>query len=201
MNTYPESAERLMKVFQQFPGIGPRSAERLMYFILKSDEAFAHSLASAIIESKSRIRQCRECFNLCESELCNICTSPSRDRSVICVVEQPRDLIAIENTGVFRGLYHVLTGRISLMDGVHPEELTINELLHRIENSSVPIKEIIFALDPDIEGDTTALYIAKLLKDKPIKLTRIARGIVSGGSIEHSNRVALCDAIRERREL
>lgn len=193
---HTDSMEELMRQFAQLPGIGPRTAERLAYFILKQPAEEALALAQAIAEVKSKIRHCQRCFNLSEQELCEICRDTRRDHSIICVVEQPNDLISLEETGVCNWTYHVLQGRIAPLEGLTPDDLTIDALVKRIQAGGVT--EIVMATNPNMDGDGTALYISSLLSKFPLRVTRLARGLPSGGSIEFSGKNILMDAITGR---
>lgn len=199
MHAYTESMERLMAEFAKMPGIGPKTAERLAYYILRADKESAMALAYAIRDVKRNVRHCSICFNLAESDPCGICTEERRDRTVVCVVEQPKDLIAFEKTGRYHGLYHVLLGHLSPIDGVEPEHLTVEPLLERIRKGG--IREVILATNPDLEGDGTALLIAERLKGMGVKVTRIGKGIPSGSNIEYANTAILADALSWRREM
>jgi len=196
---HTESMERLMKQFARLPGIGPRTAERLAYFILQQSPEDALSLSEAIQAVKSQIRNCKQCFNLSEQDLCEICRDERRDQSIICVVEQPGDLISLEETGLCNWVYHVLLGRLAPLEGVTPDSLTIDQLIKRVEAGQA--REVILATNPNMEGDGTALYISSLLSDFSVKVSRLARGLPSGGSIEYANKSILSDAIRGRTPL
>jgi recombination protein RecR len=187
---------QLIEQFEMLPGVGRKSAERLAHFILMCPPEQALGLADAIRAVKTTVRPCSVCFNLTEGEACAICTDARRDRQVVCVVEQPRDLISIESSGAFQGLYHVLQGRLSPLEGMGPEKLTIEPLLRRIRRDGV--REVVMATNPTLEGDGTALYISNLLADQPVKITRLARGIPSGSVLEFANREMLADALRGR---
>ncbi len=195
---YGPAVTELVEQFSTLPGIGRKSAERLTHHVLSCTEQEAFALADAIRQVKSSIRPCRVCFNLCESEVCDICSDSRRDRQVICVVEQPRDIMSIAAAGVFEGVFHVLQGRISPLDGIGPEDLTIDALLRRIRGENV--REIVMATNPTLEGDGTALFISNLLEDLPVRITRLARGIASGSVLEFANREMLADAMRGRQE-
>lgn len=199
MAKYAETIERLMEEFGKLPGIGARTAERLAFYILKASEPEAIALARAIYDVKKNIRPCSRCFNLTEESLCNICSDPRRDTSLICVVEQPKDLLAIESTGAYRGLYHVLMGHIAPLDGIEAEDLTIDALMERVRAGGVA--EIILATNPTVAGDGTSLHIASRLEPMGVKVTRLARGLPAGGQIEYANKSILTDAITERRDL
>ncbi len=187
---------RLIEQFEMLPGVGRKSAERLAHHILMCKPEEALGLAEAIRVVKTTVRPCSICFNLTEGEACGICSDARRDRQVVCVVEQPRDLISIESSGAFQGVYHVLQGRLSPLEGVGPEQLTIEPLLKRIRRDGV--REVVMATNPTLEGDGTALFISNLLADQPVKITRLARGIPSGSVLEFANREMLADALRGR---
>jgi len=195
----PDSLLRLIENFKRFPGIGQRTAQRLAFFILKSPSNYIKELSDSIVKIKEVIRFCKICNNLSDEELCGVCDNPARDKSVICVVEEPGDVIAVEKTGRFSGLYHVLLGALSPLDGIGPEELKIKELLSRVREKKP--KEIIIATNPDTEGETTALYLAKVLKPFNIKVTRIGYGIPVGAELEYTDHATLLKAIDSRREL
>ncbi|MBR2693562.1 MAG: recombination protein RecR [Thermoguttaceae bacterium] len=196
MSEITESVTKMMKELEKLPGIGKKSSERLTYHILKMSKEDALELCDSIRTVKERVRYCEECYNLSEEPLCDVCRDHGRDRSVICVVEQPRDLISIEQTGCYRGLYHVLLGRISPLDGVTADQLTIDTLVARVQKGNV--KELIMATNPTVEGDGTALYISGRLQGLPVKITRLARGITTGSTLEFANKEMLSDAIKGR---
>jgi recombination protein RecR len=181
-----ESVANLVQEFNKLPGIGKKSAERLTYHILRVHTAEALALADAIRRVKENVRYCRVCYNLSESDECAICRDPKRQRELLCVVEQPRDLMVLEQTGIYHGLYHVLLGRIAPLEGIGPDQLTIEEL--------------IMATNPTTEGDGTALYISNLLSELPVRVTRLARGITPGSVLEFANKEILSDALTGRRE-
>ena len=193
---HTESMNRLMAEFARLPGIGPRTAERLAYHVLKQPGKEALKLAAAIKAVKTQIRNCSRCYNLCEQQLCAICQDQRRNQSIICVVEQPGDLISLEETGMCSWVYHVLLGRLAPLDGVTPDDLTIDALIKRVEAGGT--EEVVMATNPNIDGDGTALYISSLLKETSVKITRLARGLPTGGSIEYANRSVLSDAITGR---
>ena len=195
-NVHTESIERLMEQFRQLPGIGPRTAERLAYHVLKQPTDQAMELAKAIGEVKSKIRHCERCYNLSEQPLCEICRDQRRYHSVICVVEQSQDLISLDETGSCNWCYHVLMGRLAPLDGITPDDLTIDALIKRIEAGD--IREIVMATNPNVDGDGTALYINSLLSGHDVSVTRLARGLPTGGSIEFANKGILTDAISGR---
>ena len=180
----------------QLPGIGKRTALRLVLHLLRQPEAQTESLSSALRELRSGIRNCRECHNISDTEVCEICSNPRRDRSLVCVVEDIRDVMAIENTGHYRGLYHVLGGKISPMEGVGPQDLTIDSLVQKVRNGEV--EELIFALSATMEGDTTNFYMSRQLEGIPVRLTTIARGIPVGDDLEYADEVTLGRSILQR---
>lgn len=195
----PDSLLRLIEHFKKFPGIGQRTAQRLAFFVLKSPASYVKELSEALIKVKEVVRFCRLCNNLSDEDVCSICSDSERDKSVICVVEEPGDVIAVEKTGKFNGVYHVLLGSLSPLDGIGPDELKIKELINRVKEKKP--KEIIVATNPDTEGETTALYLAKALKPFNIKLTRIGYGIPIGAELEYADQATLLKAIDSRREL
>ena len=199
MAFYAPSIARLLEELERLPGIGPKSAQRLAYHILRGDDDAAGRLADAIVEVKRSIRFCERCFNFAEGDVCDICGDPGRDTATICVVEEPRDVVAVERTGEFRGTYHVLQGAISPIDGVGPEQLRVRELVDRLRAGDVT--EVILATDPDIEGETTALYLSRLIRPLGIRVTRIASGLPVGGDLEYADEVTLGRALEARREM
>jgi len=188
---------RLIQEFGKLPGIGPKTAERLTHHLLAAERGQVLALADALRAIKESIHPCRQCYNLTEGDLCNLCADPRRDASLICVVEQPRDLAALERAGTYRGLYHVLQGRLAPLDNVGPEQLTIDGLLRRVRQPGV--QEVIMATNPTLEGDGTALYISGLLADTGVRVTRLARGLPSGSVLEFANNQMLADALEGRR--
>lgn len=198
MAKYSETIERLIEQLGRLPGIGARSAERLAFHLLKAEKDDALALSDAIRAVKLNVHPCKVCYNLAESDVCSICGDPRRDHAVICVVEQPKDLLALESTGVFRGVYHVLMGHIAPLEGADVEDLTIDALVDRVKAGAV--QEVILATNPNVSGDGTALHISSLLARTGVKVTRLARGLPSGGQIEYSNKGVLSDAITERRQ-
>ncbi len=195
-NAYTESLNKLIEEFSRLPGIGPKSAERLAFYILKSPTQEAIALAEAISHVKTNIRRCERCFNLSEGPLCQVCSDPKRDSRQICVVEQPKDLISLEKTGLCTWVYHVLGGHIAPLDGVEPSHLTIEQLVERVRVEQT--REIIMATNPNMEGDGTALYISSLLRNTSVRITRLARGLPSGSTLEYANGKILADAILGR---
>jgi recombination protein RecR len=197
--TYARPVERLISELSKLPSIGPRSAQRIAFHIIRSRREDALGLAEALREVKERIKPCGRCFNLTEAEECEICRDPRRDRSAICVVEDPYDIGPIERTGEYRGLYHVLGGALSPLDGVEPEDLRIAELLARIEKEE--IKELVVATNPNTTGEATAMFIAQEIKDLPVRVTALASGLPVGGDLEYADEVTLGRAFAGRREL
>ena len=190
---------RLMQELGKLPGVGPKSAERLAHHLLAASRADVLALADALRAIKDEIRQCRQCHNLTDGEVCNLCRDARRDPATICVVEQPRDLAALERAGTYRGLYHVLHGRLAPLDGIGPEQLAIDSLVQRVRQGGV--QEVIMATNPTLEGDGTALYVATLLAATGVQVTRLARGLPSGSVLEFANNQMLADALEGRRTL
>lgn len=199
MAAYSQTIERLIEELGKLPGVGPRSAERITFYLLKAETKDAFALAEAIHDLKTKIRPCKQCFNIAENELCNICSDERRDKGTICVVEQPKDLLALESTGIFHGLYHVLMGHVAPLEDMEPEDLTIGALVDRIKAGG--ISEVILATNPDVSGDGTALVVARELAGTGVAITRLARGLPAGGQIEYANKSILTDAISQRRKL
>lgn len=193
---YGQSVGNLIDEFGRLPGIGRKTAERLANHVLSCSPADANALADAIRAVKTSVKRCSVCFNLTESDVCTICRDPRRERHVICVVEQPKDVVALEASGAFQGLYHVLGGKIAPLEGVGPEDLTIHQLVKRIRRDGVT--ELVMATNPTLEGDGTALFITNLLQDDDVTVTRLARGIASGSVLEFANREMLADALKGR---
>ena len=213
MQPLAEPVSNLIDALCKLPGIGPKTATRLTYFLLRSDESIAHDLASALEQLKVRTLFCRECHNIADSNPCAICANPQRDHGLICVVEEPLDVQAVERTGEYKGVYHVLHGAISPVEGVGPEELKIGELLERIRHSDsgkageddgvprAPVQELLLATNPNLEGEATAMYIARLVKPLGIRVTRLARGLPMGGDLEYADEVTLGRALAGRSEM
>jgi len=199
MGGFPVSMKALAVEFAKMPGIGPKTAERLAFYILKSSKADAEALSKAIIKVKESVRSCRSCNNLSDGELCEICKDPSRDRRTLCVVEEPDDVVTIERAGNFNGIYHVLLGSLSPLDGIGPQDLKIKELLDRV--GAEKFKEIIIATDFNTEGEATALYLSKVLKESAARLTRVAYGIPVGGNLEYADQATMTKAFEGRREI
>ncbi len=196
---YAKPLAKLIRELEKMPGVGPKSAQRMAFHILRMPEEEARTLAEAILEVKERITTCKQCFNFTDEEICPICRNPSRDASVLCVVADVRDLMAIERTQEYRGLYHVLQGVISPMDGVGAEQLRVRELLQRLQSGHV--KEVIIAMNPTIEGDATALYLSRLIKPLGIRVTQLAHGMPVGGDLDYADQATLISALEWRREL
>jgi recombination protein RecR len=195
----PEPVARLIEAFAQLPGIGPKTASRLTFYLLRRPAAQAEALADALCALKQKIVFCSTCFNITETSPCAICQDEGRDQSIICVVEEPLDVLAIDRTGEYRGLYHVLHGAISPVEGVGPDELRINELLARLK--ARPVQEVLLATNPNLEGEATAMYLARLLQPLGVRVTRLARGLPIGGDLEYADAVTLGRALEGRREM
>ncbi len=196
---YPEPIAKLIDSFMKLPGIGPKTAVRLAFFVLKMKEEDVLDFGKALVNAKRNLTHCSVCFNITDRDPCSICDDQYRDRSVICVVQDPKDVIAMEKMKEYHGLYHVLHGAISPMDGVGPEDIKVAELLKRLQDEEV--QEIILATNPNIEGEATAMYISRLVKPSGIRITRIAHGLPVGGDLEYADEVTLSKALEGRREL
>ena len=199
MAVYAGPVQDLIDELGRLPGIGPKSAQRIAFHLLKVDNQDALRLARAIAEVKDKVSFCRTCFNIAEGEQCGICADPRRDAGLVCVVEEPRDLVAVEKTGEFHGRYHVLQGAISPIEGVGPDQLRVRELLERIEREGVT--EIILCTNPNLEGEATAMYLGRLLKPLGVRVTRIASGLPVGGDLEYADELTLGRALEGRREV
>lgn len=193
------SLDLLIKNLSKLPGVGKKSASRIAYYLLNSSSGFNETLGREIVQIQSLIKKCNICGNYTEEDLCSICSSAHRDRSLLCVVEQPQDIQTIESTGDFKGLFHVLCGVLSPLDGIGPEELQLGKLVERVKKES--IGEIIIATNPTLEGDSTALYIAHLFNDRDVSITRIASGLPVGGDFEYADKLSISRAFKGRREL
>jgi recombination protein RecR len=200
MDTTPRAVTRLIEEFHRLPGIGPKTAQRLTFYLLRAPKDQAQSLAEALVQLKERIVTCAICSNIAEENPCAICRDDSRDRSIVCVVEEPLDVLALERTREYHGLYHVLHGAISPVEGIGPEDLRIQELLNRIQHGGA-VKEIVLATNPNLEGEATAMYLERLIKPLGIKMTRLARGLPVGGDLEYADEVTLTRALEGRREV
>lgn len=198
-NGYSDTLGNLVDQLAKLPGVGRKSAQRLAFHILKQSEQEAHLLAEAILDAKENIHYCKRCYNLTDQDFCPICSNPTRDHSIICVVEDARDVLALERANQFHGLYHVLHGAISPMDGVGPEQLKVKELLQRLQTE--PADEVIIATNTSIEGEATAMYLNNLLKPLGMKVTRIAQGLPVGGDIQYADEVTLARAFEGRWEI
>jgi recombination protein RecR len=198
MTQLTESVSRVIEELAKLPGIGKKSAERLAYHLLRVPKTEALALAEAIRNVRENVRYCNVCFNLAEGDTCTLCRDPQRDRSLLCVVEQARDLMSLEQSGVYHGLYHVLLGRIAPLEGTGPEQLTIETLIERVRTGQ--FREVVMATNPTVEGDGTALYISNLLSEFPVEITRLARGITSGSILEYTNKEVLADALSGRQK-
>ncbi|WP_027399517.1 recombination mediator RecR [Anaerovorax odorimutans] len=199
MKYYAKSLSRLISELSKLPGIGGKTAQRLAFHILSMEDKDAVAIADSIVEAKKNMKYCSICGNLTDIDPCSICNDPSRDQSVVCVVESPRDVFAMERMKEFRGLYHVLHGAISPMDGIGPEDINLKQLIVRLQQND--IKEVILATNPNIEGEATAMYTARLIKPAGIKVTRIAHGVPVGGDLEYADEITLSKAMEGRREL
>ena len=199
MSMYSPSIEKLIQSFEKLPSIGNKTAARLAFYILNASEEETNEFVSSIVNAKKNLKYCSKCYNISDTDPCPICGNPKRDQSEICVVEDVRDIIAMEKTHEFRGVYHVLHGSISPMNGVGPDDIKIKELLARLMDGQV--KEVILATNPRVEGEATAMYLSKLIKPLGIKVTRIAHGIPVGGDLEYTDEITLTKALEGRREL
>jgi recombination protein RecR len=196
---YPEPVARLIEALQRLPGIGPKTAQRLAFFMLKRPAAEVRDLAESLVAVKERIVSCSTCFNVTDQDSCRLCSDPARDPALLCVVEEPNDLLAMERTGEFKGRYHVLLGALSPLEGIGPDDLKVRELLARLEAGGTA--EVILATNPNVEGEATALYLVKLLRPLGVRITRIARGLPVGGDLEYADQVTLTKALEGRREM
>ena len=196
---YPKSIAALIEQFQKFPSVGPKSAQRMAFYLLRMPKIDVENFAKAVIEAKEKTQTCEVCFNLSSQSPCEICSSPQRDRSVICVVAETKDLIAIEKTNEYKGLYHVLQGLISPMDGIGADDIRIKELLSRLTADEV--QEVILALSPSVEGEATSLYLTKLIKPFGIKVSRIAFGLPVGADLEYADEITIAKALEGRHEI
>jgi len=203
---YPAPVQRLIERLTSLPGVGRRSAERMAFHVLKSPRDEAMALSQAIADVKNKIKHCSICYNLADRDPCRLCSDPKRDASLVLVVEQPKDLMSLEQTGMFNGVYHVLLGRLDPLAGVEPEDITIGDLLTRVDDPAKnsrgePVREVILGLNPDMEGDSTALYLGEQLAGRSVRVSRLARGLPSGSQLEYASTAVLADAIQERQSL
>lgn len=196
---YPLSVRRLIDALSRLPGVGPKTAQRLAFFLLNTREADAVGLSQAILEAREKVKRCKICGNLTDEELCPVCKDPGRRRDLICVVEQPGDSIVMEKTGEYRGLYHVLHGALSPMEGIGPKELNIQSLLKRLESGEV--KEVVMATNTSVEGEATAMYLARLIKPLGVRVSRLAHGLPIGNDLEYTDEATLARALLGREEL
>lgn len=201
MQITPAPVTKLIDEFSRLPGVGPKTASRLTFYLLRNPADRAVSLAEALQELHEKVKFCSQCFNIDERDPCAFCTNENRDRAIICVVEEPLDVLAIERTREYHGLYHVLHGVIAPTEGVGPEDLKISELLGRVQSSATPVREIIIATNPNLEGEATAMYIARQFEGANIKLTRLARGLPVGGDLEYADEITLGRALSGRSEM
>jgi recombination protein RecR len=199
MAVYAQPVQELIDELGRLPGIGPKSAQRIAFHLLKAEKVDALRLARAITEAKDRVSFCEQCFNIAEGSVCGLCADERRDPTVLCVVEEPRDIVAVEKTQEFNGRYHVLQGAISPIEGIGPEQLRVRELLARIDQEAVA--EVILCTNPNLEGEATAMYLSRLLKDLQVKVTRIASGLPVGGDLEYADELTLGRALEGRREV
>ena len=199
MAVYAQPVQELIDELGRLPGIGPKSAQRIAFHLLKTEKVDALRLARAITEAKDRVSFCEQCFNIAEGPVCDLCADERRDPTVLCVVEEPRDIVAVEKTQEFNGRYHVLQGAISPIEGIGPEQLRVRELLARIDKEAVA--EVILCTNPNLEGEATAMYLSRLLKDLQVKVTRIASGLPVGGDLEYADELTLGRALEGRREV
>ena len=197
--TYPESMVRLIEAFAKMPGVGRRTAERFAFYILGAPMETVESLSRLVLKVKENIRYCQECFNLSENPICHICSDPARDHSLLCVVQDPKDIIAIEKAGDFNGVYHVLLGALSPLEGIGPRDIKIKELVGRLKKNRV--REVVIGTNSDTEGDATCIYLTKQLKSLHLKVTRIAHGVPVGSALEFVDKAALSRAFKERQEI
>jgi len=194
LNSFPDSLNDLIDEFSRFPGIGRKTAQRMAFYVLNSNDNLANDLSNSILTLKSKIRFCEKCYGISEDKLCMICSNPRRDSSTICVVENPADIYTFEKTSIFKGLYHVLGGVLSPLDGIGPDQLEIKSLLERVE----PENEVLVATNATIEGEATCLYLANLLEERSVKVTRLARGLPMGGDLEFVDDATIMRAIEDR---
>lgn len=199
MNNLPPTIKNLIDQFNKLPGIGPKTAEKLAFYLLKQPRESLTEFAQSLVKAKDNLTICKICQNLSEISPCSICQDPQRDKKVICIVADAQDFLAIEKTGVYHGLYHILNGTLNPLEGITPDKLNVKQLVERIKNDK--IKEIILAFNPDVEGETTMLYLTKLLKEFKIKITRLGRGLPTGSDIEYADEITLTNALQARKEL
>ena len=199
MNKYPDSLKQLIDTFSHLPGLGPKTAERIAFYLLKTNDKFTQEFINNIKTVKQEIKICRQCFNIAIKDPCSLCTDSKRNTAIICVVAEPQDVLVIEKTGEYQGLYHVLGGVLNPVEGITPEKLKIKELINRVKNNG--IKEIIIATNPDLEGESTAMYLTRQLKPLKVKITRLAKGLPMGSTIEYADEVTISNALKGRQEV
>jgi recombination protein RecR len=201
MTNSSDPVSKLIFELSKLPGIGEKTATRLAYYVLKQDSSYARALADALVSAKEKIGLCSVCFTFTDSDPCRICSNDSRDRATICIVERPSDLNSIELSGTYKGAYHVLHGALSPLDGIGPDELKIRELMDRLRAPVAPVREVILAMNPSVEGDATSLYLTRLIRPLGIRVTQLAHGIPMGGQLEYTDRQTIGKAIQNRMEI
>ena len=201
MNKYPDAIANLISQLSALPGIGPKSAERLAFFLLRQNNQTTDSLINALTNLRKNSTWCDRCFNISTANPCAICTDAKRDQQTVCIVAEPQDVQVIEKTGDYHGVYHVLGGVLNPVEGITPDQLRIKELLQRIQRAAPPITEVIIATNPDLEGESTAMYIARQLKEQPLKITRLAKGLPMGADLEYADEITVSSAIKGRQEM
>ncbi|MFA6553203.1 MAG: recombination mediator RecR [Patescibacteria group bacterium] len=198
MNTYPDPIKKLVDLLTKLPGLGPKSAERIVFHLLKDNGEFSASLTKTVAELKKSVVTCQRCYNISATNPCPLCSDQTRDQGTLCVVAGPPDVLAIEKTGEFHGVYHVLGGVLNPVENVTPDQLTIKQLINRIERPSPKIKEVIIATNPDLEGESTAMYLARQLKNTPVRVTRLAKGLPMGSDLEYADEITITSALKGR---
>ncbi len=201
MSLYPQILQSLIDQFAKFPGIGEKTAQRYAFFVLRSNQQDMLKFAKLLMSLHDSIQLCSMCRIFSDTKVCSLCSNNSRDQQTVCVVAQPHEITALERTGEFRGVYHILGGTINMLEGITPDKLAIKELLERVKSETKKIQEIILAFNPDLEGESTGLYLSKVLKNYPVKVTRLARGLPRGADIEYADEITLGDALKARREI
>ncbi|MBU0598072.1 recombination mediator RecR [Patescibacteria group bacterium] len=201
MKTYPETINKLLNTLSHLPGLGPKSAERIVFHFLKQDDKFTREFVKNLTDLKKEIKTCSQCFNITVNDPCFICQDTKRDCHIICVIAEPQDVLIIEKTGEYKGLFHILGGVLNPVEGITPDKLKIKELISRIKTSPTPIKEIIIATNPDLEGESTAMYLTRHLKPLNIKISRLAKGLPMGSTIEYADEVTVSNALKGRQTL
>jgi len=201
MTKYPNIIQNLIDEFSHLPGLGPKSAERLVFYLLKQQNEFLINLAGNITSLKKYIKTCSSCFNFTTKDPCEICSDSKRDKNTLCIVAQPQDLLVIEKTGEFNGLYHVLGGVLNPLENITPDKIRIKELINRLKNTKIKVKEVILALNPDLEGESTSIYLTRQLKPYKIKITRLAKGLPMGSDLEYADEVTVSNALKGRQQI